>query len=196
MTTGSATGGCRFSVVVPTYQRREAVLACVRSLEAQDFRAPFEVIVVVDGSSDGTREALEALTPRVPLTVLTQPNRGAAAARNLGVRAAQGETLLFLDDDMEADPGLLAEHERLLTAGADVVLGHMPLHPESPNGPLSRGVAAWADERLHRLSAPGARITLHDLLSGQVSMARATFLDAGGFDEATFTRTSTSSCAW
>lgn len=60
----------------------------------------------------------------------------------------------------------------------------MPLSPASPGGPLSRGVAAWADERLGRLSQAGARLTLHDLLTGQISLSRATFQDAGGFDDA------------
>ena len=52
--------------------------------------------------------------------------------------------LLFLDDDMEADPRLLAEHERSHREGADVVLGDLPLHPDSPRNLLSWGVGAWA----------------------------------------------------
>ncbi len=177
----------RFSVIVPTYQRRELVLSLVRSLVRQQFDDSFEVIVVVDGSTDGTATAVRQLEVPFLLTVLEQPNRGAATARNRGAELARGELLLFLDDDMEADSRLLAEHDRSHREGADVVLGHLPLHPDSPFSILSVGVGSWAEERLQTLSSPGARLTLHDLLTGQLSLPRAIFLRCRGFD-ASFTR--------
>lgn len=176
----------RFSVVFPTYQRRELALAAVRALEGQELRG-FEAIVVVDGSTDGTAQALRELRPSFPLTVLEQPNGGAASARNRGAAAAQGEILLFLDDDMEAHPRLLAEHDRSHRAGAEVVLGHIPLHPGSPPGLLSRNVGVWAENRARKLSAPGAELTSYDLLTGQISLAAELFRRLGGFDDA-FTR--------
>src|SRR5207253_5026154 len=118
-------GGVRFSVVIPTYRRRERVLRHVAALSQQTWE-DFEVVVVDDGSGDGTAEALRALETPFPLTVVAQQNQGAAQARNAGAAAAGGELLLFLDDDMEADPGLLAEHERSHRAGADLVVGDMP----------------------------------------------------------------------
>ena len=60
----------RFSVVIPTYQRRDLVVAALRALEAQEDVEGYEVVVVVDGSTDGTTEALRQLTPSFPLTVL------------------------------------------------------------------------------------------------------------------------------
>jgi glycosyltransferase involved in cell wall biosynthesis/peptidoglycan/xylan/chitin deacetylase (PgdA/CDA1 family) len=172
----------RFSVVIPTYQRRELVLSTVRALASQDFAGSFEVIVVVDGSRDGSAEALRALPMPVPLTVLEQSNQGAAAARNRGAAAARGEILLFLDDDMEAHPSLLAEHHRSHSAGADVVLGHLPLHKNAPRNFLSAGIKSWAEERARRLSQPGAELNVHDLLSGQISVKRALFQSVGRFD--------------
>lgn len=172
----------RFSVVIPTYQRRNVVLRSVRSLVCQEFDGTFEVIVVVDGSQDGSGHALRELDLPFPLTVLEQPNQGASSARNRGATAARGEILLFLDDDMEADPRLLSEHDRSHREGVDVVIGHIPLHPESPCSILSRGVKTWADTRLERLCAPGAVLTLHDLLTGQLSLARKTFDSVGRFD--------------
>ena len=171
-----------FSVVIPTYQRRNIVLASVRALARQEFNGSFEVIVVVDGSKDGSAEALREIDAPFPLTILEQANQGAAAARNRGAAAACGEILLFLDDDMESHPRLLAEHDRSHREGADVVLGHMPLHPKSPSGILSAAVKAWVDERAQLLSSPGASLTLHDLLTGQISLTRKTFHDVGGFD--------------
>jgi glycosyltransferase involved in cell wall biosynthesis/peptidoglycan/xylan/chitin deacetylase (PgdA/CDA1 family) len=177
----------RISVVVPTYQRRELVLAGVRALAEQSFDRPYEVIVAVDGSSDGSTAALRGLAVPFPLTVLEQSNAGASSARNLGARQARGDILLFLDDDMEADPHLLAEHDRLHGEGADAVLGHMPLHPGSAPTAISAAVGDWSEERLARLSRPGAELTLHDLLTGQLSVSADVFRALGGFDLA-FTR--------
>jgi glycosyltransferase involved in cell wall biosynthesis len=172
----------RFSIVIPTYQRRDVVTDNVVALSRQEFEGGFEVIVVVDGSTDGTAAALRALEADHPLQVIEQPNGGAAAARNRGASAARGEILLFLDDDMEAHPRLLAEHDRSHRHGADVVLGHLPLHPRSPETAISRKVGSWAEGRLARLSAPGAQLGLHDLLTGQISIARALFAEVGAFD--------------
>jgi peptidoglycan/xylan/chitin deacetylase (PgdA/CDA1 family)/GT2 family glycosyltransferase len=176
----------RFSIVIPTHQRREIVIRTVAALADQG-RDDLEVVVVVDGSTDGTADALRALAVPFALTVLEQPTRGAAAARNAGAAEAIGEILLFLDDDMEAHPSLLAEHDRSLRGGADLVLGDLPLHPDSPANVLSAGVGSWARSRRERLVAHPDRVPLEDLLTGQMSIARETFERLGGFD-AGFTR--------
>jgi peptidoglycan/xylan/chitin deacetylase (PgdA/CDA1 family)/GT2 family glycosyltransferase len=172
----------RVSVIVSTYERRDLVVEAVRSLARQEFDHPFEVIVVVDGSRDGTAEALQRTSWPIPLRVIEQANQGLARTRNRGAAEAAGEILLFLDDDMTADPRLIAEHDRSQREGAEVVLGHIPLHPDSPPGFLSTGVGQWAEERRHRLAQPGAALALHDLLGGQLSVSRAAFDRVGGFD--------------
>ena len=176
----------RFSVVIPTYQRREIVERTVVSLERQTHR-DFEIVVVVDGCTDGTAAVLRALRISPALRVVEQSNQGGAAARNAGAAVATGELLLFLDDDMEADPALLAEHDRSHRDGADVVLGDLPLHPSSPRTPLARGVGRWAEERRQRLSAAAAEVGLDDILTGQISISRQAFERVGRFD-ASFTR--------
>jgi len=173
----------RFSVVVPTFQRREVVQETVRALDRQQFDGDFEIIVVVDGSTDGTADALRALELSTPLTVLEQPNRGLSVTRNRGAAEAKGELLLFLDDDMEADSGLLTEHDRSHRAGADAVMGHFPLHPDSPRTVLSEALQQWAEERLERLSAAGAELPVDELLCGQLSIRREVFEELAGFDE-------------
>lgn len=176
----------RFSIVIPTFRRREVVLRHVRALERQQLR-DFEAIVVDDGSEDGTAAKLHALDPSFPLAIVEQPNRGAAEARNTGADAATGELLLFLDDDMEADPALLVELDRSHREGADVVMGHLPLHPSSPRNLLSWGVGSWAEARCERLSAADAKIGIGDLLTGQISISRTAYEAVGGFD-VSFTR--------
>ncbi|MBN1979706.1 MAG: glycosyltransferase family 2 protein [Anaerolineae bacterium] len=99
------------SVIVPTYNRREMVCKTICSLIEQTYpMARFETIVTDDGSTDGTREAIAALNVPFRIRYLWQPNRGRCAARNVGVRNASGEIVLFLDSDSLATSNLLEEH--------------------------------------------------------------------------------------
>ncbi|BDD66196.1 hypothetical protein Sj15T_12170 [Sphingobium sp. TA15] len=108
-----------FSVVIPTYQRREAAVAAVMSALEQTV-AIIEVIVVVDGSTDGTEVALGAINdPR--LKVIVQENRGAAAARNKGIDHARGRYIAFLDCDDRFLPHHLADLLPLLQESEDIV---------------------------------------------------------------------------
>lgn len=180
--TQSTQPAVRYSIVVPTFQRREIVTESVRRLDR--LRGPaFEVIVVVDGSTDGTAEQLRGLSTGFPLRVVEQANAGAGAARNAGAGLARGEILLFLDDDMRADPDLILEHDRTYGLGADAVMGHIPLDPASPPSFLAAGVATWATDRATRL-ATGGPLTLADMLTGQLSVRADVFGALGGFDEA------------
>ena len=87
------------SVLIPTFQRRELVRRAVASVVAQTYR-DFELIVIDDGSTDGTREMLESLDTRgLRFHYRWQPNRGVAAARNVGLELARGEIVAFLDSD-------------------------------------------------------------------------------------------------
>lgn len=85
-----------FSVIIPTHDRKHFLQEALASVGAQRFR-DFEVIVVDDGSTDGTRDYLESM--KDSLRFITQPNSGPGAARNGGARMARGEYLAFLDSD-------------------------------------------------------------------------------------------------
>lgn len=84
------------SVVIPAYNAVDYLEDCLASVFSQRCYIPLEVIVVNDGSTDGTLEKLRTLSG---LTCLTQGNLGPAAARNAGIRQAQGEFIAFLDAD-------------------------------------------------------------------------------------------------
>jgi glycosyltransferase involved in cell wall biosynthesis len=117
------------SVVIPTHQRKESLLRALASLETQTIpREQYEVVVVVDGSDDGSRESAESLASGYPLRVLWQPNRGRAAACNAGIAASRGTVVVLLDDDMTATPELLAAHLRAHERDALVaVIGAAPV---------------------------------------------------------------------
>ncbi len=96
--------GLKFSVVVPTYHRKETLRQTLAALCAQDYR-DCEVIVVDDGSMNETEEMLANEFPA--FCYLRQDHRGPAAARNRGIRQARGEIIAFTDDDCLAPPDWL-----------------------------------------------------------------------------------------
>lgn len=87
-----------FSVIIPTYNRRNYLKIAIESVLAQDFRS-YELIIVDDGSSDGTDAYLKQLGYDTQCRYLRQENMGPAAARNNGIRQAQGDYICFLDSD-------------------------------------------------------------------------------------------------
>lgn len=123
-----------FTVVIPTHDRWPFVAEAVESALALTGPS-FEVVVVDDGSTDGTAERLEQRYPDV--VVVRQPNRERGAARNEGVRRARGRWVTFLDSDDRFEPHHLeAVHERLLD-GAPVVATMGALWtPDGGRGPL------------------------------------------------------------
>lgn len=96
------------SVIVPVYNIRSMVERCVESLLCQDFR-PFEIILVDDGSSDGSAELCDQYAARYNhVQVLHKPNGGLSEARNTGVAAARGSWITFVDGDDYVHPGYLS----------------------------------------------------------------------------------------
>jgi glycosyltransferase involved in cell wall biosynthesis len=171
------TARASFSIIVPTYQRRDMVCEAVNALCRPTYDGPVEIIVVIDGSTDGTAAALARLDCSFPLRVIEQQNRGPAAARNRGAAEATGDILLFLDDDMICEPDLVQQHARLHDAGADVVTGEIPIHADSEPGLIRDKLAAAASwPRQQRASA-------FDVYSGNLSIRSRVFREIGGFDE-------------
>ncbi|MFA6217640.1 MAG: glycosyltransferase [Candidatus Omnitrophota bacterium] len=89
------------SIVVPTFNRKNKLKSCLESIFAQDYPLErFEIIVVDDGSTDGTKDMVAALKPAFPhLRYYYQENQGPAAARNFGVRQSKADIVGFTDDD-------------------------------------------------------------------------------------------------
>jgi GT2 family glycosyltransferase len=97
------------SVVVVNWNRRDLLKACLQSLKHQQINQPFEVVVVDNGSSDGSPEMLATESVGNPLVrvVLNRENRGFCAANNQGFAASDTEFVALLNNDAEAEPGWL-----------------------------------------------------------------------------------------
>jgi glycosyltransferase involved in cell wall biosynthesis len=173
------------SVVVPTLNRRESVLRLLRALETQSLPASdYEAIVVVDGSTDGTAEAIDAHRAPFALRRVSLPRSGRAAARNAGARAAAAPIVQFLDDDMEPSPGMVAAHlERHRRGDATGVVGAVPIVVPDGASSVVRYRARGFARKLERLAGRRDALHFNDVFAGNVSMARETLLAAGGYDE-------------
>jgi len=96
------------SIIVPTYNRKIFLENCLKSLFNQTYpKNQYEIIVVDDGSTDGTREMIKRLKTDSNLRYFYQENQGPAAARNLGIKNAKGKIIAFIDSDCLAFPDWL-----------------------------------------------------------------------------------------
>jgi glycosyltransferase involved in cell wall biosynthesis len=168
----------RVSVVIPTYNRSDYLVPALESVFAQTF-VPDEVFVVDDGSTDETPAVLRSYRHRI--IALSQPNSGAAAARNRGIALARGEWVAFLDSDDMWEPEALESLVRAI--------------PDFPDAGLItfRGRVVTSDgKRTGKIlgkQSPGPDFTSESFLredSGGVltpMVRRAVLLEAGGYDE-------------
>jgi glycosyltransferase involved in cell wall biosynthesis len=177
------------SIVVPTFNRCSSLRRLLEALSHQTYpHSQFEVIVVDDGSTDGTVAFARDWEASVRLRVFEQAHAGPAVARNRGVTEAWGELILFLDDDVVPVPELIAVHVATHAAEPNAVV----IGPMSPPGDWSRPAwVRWEEEKLleqYRALVEGVwACSGRQFYTGNASLTRARFLEAGGFDS-TFLR--------
>lgn len=115
--------GDKISVIIPVFNRRREISRAVASVLGQTL-PPDEILVVDDASTDGTADAVAGLHEPLIRILRHQHNRGAAAARNTGIEAAQGDWIAFLDSDDEWDKRKLAQQlGALRRASSDTAAG-------------------------------------------------------------------------
>jgi glycosyltransferase involved in cell wall biosynthesis len=159
------------SVVLCSYNRIDSLKKVLLSLADQTLPADqFEVVVVDDGSSDGTSERVRALVVPYKLVLCTQANAGLATARNTGIMAASGWVVLFIDGDVLADQRLLAEHLRTHFKHKLCVVNGWVNHVQTPVRPEKRRFTM-------------ADISTSFFWTSNVSVKREHLLAAGLFDE-------------
>jgi GT2 family glycosyltransferase/peptidoglycan/xylan/chitin deacetylase (PgdA/CDA1 family) len=175
----------KLSVVIPTYNRRDLLAATLEALLGQRFPPDqYEVVVAVDGATDGTDDLLRA-RPDPRLVVTAGPNLGPAAARNRALAIARGRLVLFLDDDIVCPPDLLAVHAAAHDGPEPrLVFGPILVDEASPPGLATEWTRRHSLEYVARLNREGApRADLDAYVDANSSLPRAALRAAGGFDE-------------
>jgi glycosyltransferase involved in cell wall biosynthesis len=164
------------SVVIPTYNRLPKVKDAIESVLCQTYR-DFEFWVVDDGSTDGTGEALRAFGNKIKY--ISQDNRGASAARNLGARVSRGKYLAFLDSDDLWEPDKLEIQVKCMEENPQFPLCYtdeiwirkgIRVNPKKRHGKYS----GWIFEKC---------LPLCIISPSSALMKRALFEEIGGFDE-------------
>ena len=169
------------SVVIPTYNRKPILTKCLNALEQQQVpqelrNGGYEVLVIDDGSTDGTVEWLTNDAVQYPhVRLMEQAHKGAAAARNFGVEQAKGDIIIFIDSDLVVTESFLASHleglrqgkrelksDRLFTYGRVINTANFE-HPTSEPFKLTDYSAAY-------------------FATGNVAISRKWLLEAGLFD--------------
>ena len=164
------------SVVMPTYNRRAYIQESLDSVLSQDF-SDYEVIVVDDGSTDGTEEVVSPYQDRI--RYIRQENRGAGAARNVGIRKARGQYIAFMDSDDLSRP----HHLRCLSSFLDrnpdcaMVVGNGGYL----EGNYSNRSTIISSKRVKLLGERG--VTVKDLFDGRVVRLQGTMTRKFVFDE-------------
>lgn len=143
----------RFSIIIPAYNAEAYLKRCLDSILSQNY-SDYEVIVIDDGSTDGTSNILVQY-PQVK--VISQANHGMATARNRGLEVAQGDYILFVDSDDRLCPNALAnlaphlDGEDIVGFGTQIYNESNGIYTDNPIQPTA-ATAGWDYFNHHRLT--------------------------------------------
>jgi hypothetical protein len=166
------------SIVIPSYQRRDSLLRLLATIdEALPDGSDTEVVIVLDGSTDGSSEALDQLHLGVELRWHRQPNSGRSAARNAGVAMARGDVCWLVDDDMTVSREAWMAHCEFHAASSEPSVLVGPQWELDADGPPF----GFLRDRVERLAGAGSITDPFDFWTGNVSIPRRTLFDVGGF---------------
>ncbi len=161
-----------WSVIIPTYNRLPILQKCLAAMSQQSFDQDYEIVVIDDGSTDDTISWINAQInanhlPQVRL--LQQNHQGAAAARNLGIEAASGEIIVFIDSDLVVNTEFLAAHAEALRNHEQAFTYGSVINTANFEDPTS--------EKLKLTDMSNAFFA-----TGNVAIARRWLIEAGMFD--------------
>ena len=169
------------SILIPSYNNKRCLLPCIEHFARQSYpRDRFEVVVVLDGSTDGSREALDAVDTPFRLQVIEQPNQGRAAALNRAADAAAGALLIVTDSDILPNTDFVKSHVEAHDR-ADVVIGPIPLSDRTPVNFLTEGVRRWAEQHERNMLERAGGFSCTEIYGANLSIRRDHFEALGGY---------------
>ena len=177
-----------FSLIIPTYNRAPILRRMLEHLFTLEGIAECEVIVINDGSTDGTADVLEEYRLKFPEVVRTYKttNGGPARARNHGIRIAQKDRILFIDDDVFPREGMLQSHKRMLDDGYTGSQGLLLWHPEITITPLIRYLDSRGTQFAFDQVKDPARLSFKHVYTANFAVSKKALVDIRGFDERFF----------
>jgi glycosyltransferase involved in cell wall biosynthesis len=174
------------SIVIPTFNRANLLPQTIPALASQKTEGfTHEVIFVANGSSDETDSILKELVASAPGTFRyfwIEPTGGPSAPRNVGIRAASGEIVIILDDDVAPDPDLALRHIEFHRQYPDpqvAAIGKVYVPARLLDDPMSLFHSHYSYDRFN----DGKRLSYFDFWTCNVSFKRQFMLDHGMFDE-------------
>lgn len=160
-----------FSIQICSYNRKDILTKCLQALSGQNFpKDKFEVVLVDDGSNDGTGDAVKNLDLGYNLKYLYQTNQGLATARNTGIRETRGKYIIFIDDDIIADENLLKQHLIFHCVYPRTIIRGWVNHVTSLDD-IKKPILNWQD------------ISTSFFWTSNVSVERKDLIEVGLFDE-------------
>lgn len=181
------------SIIVSTFRRPEVLRETLQALLHLDYpQDRHEIVVIDDGSGDETAEiARELQAGCARLHYHEQSNSGVATARNNGARAARGEVLIFLDDDIVVEPDVVRRHLAAMDEfGACLVNGHWEFAPAlaaslraTPFGRFRIGIEDWVKDAEEKRTLRGNIVEPSSLTACNLGVRRDDYWRIGGFDE-------------
>ncbi len=174
------------SVIIPTYNRKDILEKCLDGFSQQTLpKENFEILVVDDGSTDGTGELLKETAARMPnLRYFAQPHGGPAKARNLAISKATGGILLFTNDDCVPDSKLLESHLKHHGSRHGIaVLGYVEWHPDLEVTPFMRYVLDGTQFNYPEVEKSPANVSFGHFYTSNISIEKSIVVQSGPFDE-------------
>lgn len=171
------------SIIIPTYNGKQKITNLLTELRKQSIQS-FELIVVIDGSVDGTADAIKNEEAHFEhLKIINQANKGRAGSRNTGAKIAATNILLFIDDDMVPSPTLVADH---LGAQAthDIVVGTLAAINEDANEEIM-AFSRYKNEQMNAeiFAESNDKSTIPYITANNFSIKKDLFIAVGAFDE-------------
>lgn len=174
------------SVVIPTHNRKDILKKCLKAFRDQTYpQDRYEIIVVDDGSTDGTKKMLEETSKEMAnLRYFIQEMGGPATARNLGIDKAKGPIILFTGDDCIPAKKLLEEHNRIHSKERNVaVLGHIDWHHDLEVTPFMEFVGKTHQFTFSMAEQERLNVTFSLFYTSNISVGKDMLIEAGLFDE-------------